>query len=102
MYIKTTKKESWVIIKKYYKHLGNKFHTNKHVCEEIAIIPSKKLGNKTMGYVTHLMKQIQRGPVRGNSIKFRKRGGRGEITMFLRSQPWIQRSLKLILTLRKC
>jgi small subunit ribosomal protein S17e len=38
------------------------------VCEEIAIIPSKKLGNKIAGYVTHLTKRIQRGPVRGSSI----------------------------------
>ncbi|KAL8169769.1 UNVERIFIED_CONTAM: 40S ribosomal protein S17 [Gekko kuhli] len=41
--------------------LGNEFHINKRVCEEIPIIPSKKLCNNIAGYVTHLMEHIERG-----------------------------------------
>ncbi|XP_006885106.1 PREDICTED: 40S ribosomal protein S17-like [Elephantulus edwardii] len=53
-------------------HLGNDFQMNKRVCEEIAIIPSKKIRNKIAGYVTHLMKWIQRGPVRDISINLQE------------------------------
>ena len=48
------------------------FETNKRVCDEIAIIASKRLRNKIAGYTTHLMKRIQRGPVRGISFKLQE------------------------------
>uniref|UniRef100_A0A914WX61 Small ribosomal subunit protein eS17 n=2 Tax=Plectus sambesii TaxID=2011161 RepID=A0A914WX61_9BILA len=69
---KTVKKASRVIIEKYYTKLTHDFHTNKRICEEIAIIPSKKMRNRIAGFVTHLMKRIEKGAVRGISIKLQE------------------------------
>jgi len=66
------KKASRVIIEKYYTKLTHDFHTNKRICEEIAIIPSKKMRNRIAGFVTHLMKRIEKGAVRGISIKLQE------------------------------
>lgn len=38
----------------------------------MAIIASKRLRNKIAGFTTHLMKRIQRGPVRGISFKLQE------------------------------
>ncbi|MCO5556070.1 hypothetical protein L7F22_009614 [Adiantum nelumboides] len=70
---KTTKRASRVIIERYYPRLSAAdFHTNKRTIDEIAIIPSKRLRNKIAGYVTYLMKRIQKGPVRGISFKLQE------------------------------
>ena len=37
---------------RYYARLTLDFQTNKRVCEEVAIIPSKALKNKIAGYTT--------------------------------------------------
>ena len=69
---RTVKKAAKVIIEKYYSRLTLDFHTNKMLCNEIAQIPSKRLRNKIAGFTTHMMKRIQRGPVRGISLKLQE------------------------------
>eukprot|EP00900_Chrysochromulina_parva_P007965 jgi/Chrpa1/1716/Chrysochromulina_OHIO_Genome00006241-RA len=69
---KTVKRAARVIIEKYYPRMTLDFQTNKRVCEEVAMIPTKALKNKIAGYATHLMKRIQRGPVRGISLKLQE------------------------------
>mmetsp|Transcript_6041 Transcript_6041/g.7389 ORF Transcript_6041/g.7389 Transcript_6041/m.7389 type:complete len:138 (-) Transcript_6041:66-479(-) len=66
---KLVKRASRQIIEKYYQRLTFDFHTNKRVVEEVATIPSKRLRNKIAGFTTHLMKRIQKGSVRGISLK---------------------------------
>ena len=69
---KTTKRSARIIVEKYYSRLTVDFQVNKRVCEEIAIIPTKRLRNKIAGYITKLMKRIARGPVRGISLKLQE------------------------------
>lgn len=61
-----------MIIEKYYTKLTLDFHTNKRIVDEVAVLPSKRMRNKIAGYVTHLMKRIQKGPVRGISLKLQE------------------------------
>lgn len=60
------------MIEKYYSRLTLDFHTNKRLVGEVADIPSKRMKNKIAGFVTHLMKRIQKGPVRGISLKLQE------------------------------
>lgn len=69
---KTVKRSAKIIIERYYPRLTLDFETNKRVCDEVAIIASKRLRNKIAGYTTHLMRRIQRGPVRGISFKLQE------------------------------
>merc|ERR1711934_422023 len=69
---KTIKKASRLIIEKYYPRLTLDFQTNKRLTEEVAVIPSKKMRNKVAGYLTHLMRRIEKGPVRGISFKLQE------------------------------
>lgn len=72
MRTKTVKKASCLIIEGYYSKLTRDFQVNKKVCQDIACISSKRLRNQIAGYVTHLMKRIENGPVRGISIKLQE------------------------------
>merc|ERR1711953_818399 len=69
---KTVKKAAKVIIEKYYTKLNLDFHVNKRIIEEVALVPSKPLRNKIAGFITHLMKRLQRSTVRGISIKLQE------------------------------
>ncbi len=66
------KKAARLIIEKYYTKLSEDFQTNKRICDEVAVIPSKRVRNKIAGYATHLMKRISKGPVRGISLKLQE------------------------------
>merc|ERR1712014_39680 len=56
----------------YYAKLTLDFQMNKKICEEVAAIPTKRMRNKIAGFATHLMKRIQKGPVRGISLKLQE------------------------------
>ena len=47
-------------------------HTNARIVDEVAIVPTKHLKNQIAGFITHTMKRIQKGPVRGISIKLQE------------------------------
>merc|ERR1712046_101191 len=69
---KTVKRSSKKIVERYYQRLTLDFNTNKRICEEVAMIPSKHLRNKIAGFTTHMMKRINRGPVKGISLKLQE------------------------------
>ena len=48
------------------------FHVNKRILDEVALIQTKRLRNKIAGYTTWLMKRIQKGPVRGISLRLQE------------------------------
>merc|ERR1712146_549597 len=61
-----------IIVEKYHQRLTLDFQTNKKICDEVASIQSKRLRNKIAGFLTHLMKRISRGPVKGISLKLQE------------------------------
>merc|ERR1712159_738455 len=69
---KTVKRASKKVIERYYQRLTLDFATNKRICDEVAVIPSKRLRNKIAGFTTHMMKRISRGPVKGISLKLQE------------------------------
>merc|ERR1712110_430908 len=69
---KTVKRASRALIEKYYGKRTNDFHVNKRIIDDVSVIQTKRLRNKIAGYTTHLMKRIQKGPVRGISFKLQE------------------------------
>merc|ERR1712084_192584 len=69
---KTIKRASRAIIEQYYGKLTKDFHYNKRIIDDIAVIQSKRMRNKIAGYTTHLMKRIEKGPVRGISLRLQE------------------------------
>ncbi|CAF2304382.1 unnamed protein product, partial [Brassica napus] len=67
----TVKKSSRQVIEKYYSRMTLDFHTNKKILKKL---PSsfQEAPNKIAGFSTHLMKRIQKGPVRGISLKLQE------------------------------
>lgn len=66
------KKAARILIESYYGKLTRDFHINKRVTADVAIVGSKRLRNRIAGFLTHLMKRIQAGPIRGISIKLQE------------------------------
>jgi len=56
---KTVKKSAKVIIERYYPKLTLDFETNKRICDEIAIIASKRLRNKVCKAAGHRFQEEQ-------------------------------------------
>lgn len=69
---KTVKRAARKIVESYYSKLTLDFHTNKKLVDEVAIIQTKSLRNRVAGYTTHLMARIQKGPVKGISLKLQE------------------------------
>ncbi len=69
---KTVKRAARQLIEKFYPKMSLDFHYNKRVLDDVAVVPSKRLRNKIAGYASKLMKRIQKGPVRGISLKLQE------------------------------
>jgi len=60
-------------VERFYARLTLDFDTNKRVTDEAATCPSKRMRNKIAGFVTHLMRRIERNQqVRGISLKLQE------------------------------
>ena len=69
---KTVKRAARQLIEKFYHKMSLDFHYNKRVLDDVAIVPSNRIRNKIEGYASKLMKRIQKGPVRGISLKLQE------------------------------
>ena len=70
---KTVKRSARMIVERYYSKLALDFDLNKRVVDDVTEVPSKAMRNKIAGWVTHLMRRIERGDqVRGVSLKLQE------------------------------
>ena len=70
---KTVKRSARLVVERFYSKLCLDFHINKRICDEVCIVPSKRMRNKIAGFVTHLMRRIEGGAnVRGISLKLQE------------------------------
>jgi len=60
------------LVERHYHKMTMDFDTNKRVLDEVSEVPSKRVRNKIAGYSARLMRRIQRGPVRGISLKLQE------------------------------
>jgi len=60
------------LVERHYLKLTFDFHINKKILAEQAEVSTKRLRNKIAGYATHLMKRIQKGPVKRISLKIQE------------------------------
>ncbi|KAF8173462.1 hypothetical protein BJ912DRAFT_1065162 [Pholiota molesta] len=63
------------------------FHYNKRIISEVAVVPSKRLRNKTSGFTTHLMKCISAAPSAASTSSSRRRSASARTTTSPRSLP---------------
>lgn len=66
---KTVKRAAREFIEKYYAKLTDDFDLNKKLLESVSDVSTKRLRNKIAGYTCHLLRRIQKGPVKGISLK---------------------------------
>jgi len=84
---KTVKRSAKVIIERYYPRLTLDFEVNKRICDEIAIIASKRLRNK-VGFLSQSIAEISfSSQNRISSAERSMVADRGEITRLPATPP---------------
>lgn len=93
-----------VVIEKYYTRWENDLtSTPTRACaRKLPLFLTRRSSATRQRAMSHIWWSGLGGLVRGYLYQAAGRGEKGEITLFLRSQPWIKRSLKLFVTHRRC
>ena len=69
---KTIKRAARKLVETYFSRLTLDFDFNKRLIDEVTEVHSKHIRNQVAGYATHLMRRIQRGPVKGITLKLQE------------------------------